>query len=165
MVFSVYQYLFYNNTQIRLQLISFFFFDPGLSKGSLISLTSSRSTSINVMAPNSGPPSGSSMTCNFFFFFEKCLCNFNLNCQIFLAILSITNENRPPLTSARPKCNSILHMFGEWLFEAAHIGSEMWLQTLKSKFYSMKCSQRDFIFFPLFYIQSKQLKLVAVHHQ
>lgn len=51
------------------------------------------------------------------------------------AILSITNENRQPLAVARPKCNSILHLFGEWLFDAAHIGSEMWLHSLKSKLY------------------------------
>ncbi|KAL7044929.1 hypothetical protein ACKWTF_002104 [Chironomus riparius] len=84
----------------------------GLSKGSLISLTSSRSTSINtVMATNSGPSSNTSIT----------------------SILSITNENRQPLAVARPKCNSILHLFGEWLFDAAHIGSEMWLHSLKKQ--------------------------------
>lgn len=49
------------------------------------------------------------------------------------AILSITNENRQALAATRPKCNSILHLFGEWLFDAAHIGSDMWLQSLKSK--------------------------------
>lgn len=52
----------------------------------------------------------------------------------FLAILSITNEHRPALSATRPKCNSILHLFGEWLFDAAHIGTDMWLQSLKSKF-------------------------------
>lgn len=64
-----------------------------------------------VVGPNSGPPSASSLT----------------------SILSVTNENRVSLAASRPKCNSILHLFGEWLFEAAHIGSEMWLQSLKSK--------------------------------
>lgn len=38
-------------------------FPKGLSKGSLIGLTSSRSTSMNT--PNSGPPSASSLTCEF----------------------------------------------------------------------------------------------------
>ncbi|CRL00726.1 CLUMA_CG013983, isoform A [Clunio marinus] len=84
----------------------------GLSKGSLISLTSSRSTSIStVMGPNSGPPSAGSLT----------------------SILSISNENRSTLASSRPKCNSILHLFGEWLFDAAHIGSDMWLQSLRKQ--------------------------------
>lgn len=41
-------------------------------------------------------------------------------------------ENRPPLAVSRPKCNSILHLFGEWLFEAAHIGGDTWLQHTKS---------------------------------
>ncbi|XP_031623327.1 ral GTPase-activating protein subunit beta isoform X3 [Contarinia nasturtii] len=40
-------------------------------------------------------------------------------------------ESRPPLASARPKCNSILHLFGEWLFEAAHIGGDAWIQNTK----------------------------------
>ncbi|XP_055299230.1 ral GTPase-activating protein subunit beta isoform X15 [Sitodiplosis mosellana] len=40
-------------------------------------------------------------------------------------------ESRPPLAAARPKCNSILHLFGEWLFEAAHIGGDAWLQNTK----------------------------------
>jgi hypothetical protein len=39
-------------------------------------------------------------------------------------MVSLGGDSRPPLAPARPKCNSILHMFGEWLFEAAHIGSE-----------------------------------------
>lgn len=41
-------------------------------------------------------------------------------------------ENRLPLAPTRPKCNSILHLFGEWLFEAAHIGGDTWLQHTKS---------------------------------
>lgn len=100
--------------------------NAGLSKGSLIGLTSSRSASINtVMAPSSGPPSAGSLT----------------------SILSITNENRPSLAPARPKCNSILHLFGEWLFEAAHIGSDMWLQSLKSelliqRYLKCQCKQK-----------------------
>ncbi len=28
------------------------------------------------------------------------------------------------MSSARPKCNSILHLYGKWLFEAAYIGTE-----------------------------------------
>lgn len=40
------------------------------------------------------------------------------------AVLSLGGDSRQPLAPARPKCNSILHLFGEWLFEAAHIGSE-----------------------------------------
>lgn len=45
---------------------------------------------------------------------------------------SLNQEVRTPAAD-RPKCNSILHLFGEWLFEAAHIGSEMWVQNTKSK--------------------------------
>ncbi|XP_032591658.1 ral GTPase-activating protein subunit beta isoform X8 [Drosophila grimshawi] len=52
----------------------------------------------------------------------------------FLALPSIGNEIRPPpLSMARPKCNSILHLFGEWLFEAAHIGGDTWLQNRKKQ--------------------------------
>ncbi|XP_034475061.1 ral GTPase-activating protein subunit beta isoform X5 [Drosophila innubila] len=49
----------------------------------------------------------------------------------FLALPSIGAELRPTLSVARPKCNSILHLFGEWLFEAAHIGGDTWLQNRK----------------------------------
>lgn len=49
-------------------------------------------------------------------------------------MVSLNRENRIPPAQERPKCNSILHLFGEWLFEAAHIGSEMWMQTTKSKY-------------------------------
>lgn len=45
---------------------------------------------------------------------------------------SLNQEVRTP-AAERPKCNSILHLFGEWLFEAAHIGSEMWVQNTKSE--------------------------------
>lgn len=45
---------------------------------------------------------------------------------------SLNQEIRTPAAD-RPKCNSILHLFGEWLFEAAHIGSEMWVQNTKSE--------------------------------
>lgn len=48
-------------------------------------------------------------------------------------MLSLNQENRPPLAPTRPKCNSILHLFGEWLFEAAHIGGETWIQNTKSE--------------------------------
>ncbi|XP_054710281.1 ral GTPase-activating protein subunit beta-like isoform X3 [Uloborus diversus] len=32
---------------------------------------------------------------------------------------------RLPLSPSRPKCNSVLHLFGTWLFEAALVGSDM----------------------------------------
>ncbi|XP_055683342.1 ral GTPase-activating protein subunit beta isoform X10 [Lutzomyia longipalpis] len=51
----------------------------------------------------------------------------------FLAMLSLTHENRAVMASARPKCNSILHLFGEWLFDAAHIGTEAWIQNCKKQ--------------------------------
>ncbi|XP_034123223.1 ral GTPase-activating protein subunit beta isoform X9 [Drosophila guanche] len=37
------------------------------------------------------------------------------------------------LAVARPKCNSILHVFHEWLFEAAHIGGDTWRQNRKKQ--------------------------------
>lgn len=81
----------------------------GIPKASLIGLTSSRTTSVSAVSSghpsstlNSGPSSASSLS----------------------SMVSIGGDSRPPLAPARPKCNSILHMFGEWLFEAAHIGSE-----------------------------------------
>lgn len=49
-------------------------------------------------------------------------------------MLSLCQENRYPLAANRPRCNSILHLFGEWLFDAAHIGGETWIQNMKSKF-------------------------------
>ncbi|XP_065095232.1 ral GTPase-activating protein subunit beta isoform X6 [Ochlerotatus camptorhynchus] len=51
----------------------------------------------------------------------------------FLAMLSLCQENRYPLATNRPRCNSILHLFGEWLFDAAHIGGETWIQNMKKK--------------------------------
>ncbi|CAB3260513.1 unnamed protein product [Arctia plantaginis] len=35
----------------------------------------------------------------------------------------VGDTEKPPLTPLRPKVNSILHLFGEWLFEAALIGT------------------------------------------
>lgn len=46
---------------------------------------------------------------------------------------SLGQDVRPPLAPGRPKCNSILHLFGEWLFEAAFIGTEGWSQNLPRK--------------------------------
>lgn len=63
----------------------------------------------------------------FNFFFEH-----NFNISIALPSLGFI-ESRPPLAAARPKCNSILHLFGEWLFEAAHIRGDAWLQNTKSE--------------------------------
>jgi len=48
---------------------------------------------------------------------------------------SLGQDIRPPLAPGRPKCNSILHLFGEWLFEAAFIGTEGWSQNLPRKCY------------------------------
>lgn len=44
---------------------------------------------------------------------------------IFLALTSFGSESRPSLAPERAKCNTILHLFGEWLFEAAFIGCEL----------------------------------------
>ncbi|XP_032454301.1 ral GTPase-activating protein subunit beta isoform X2 [Nasonia vitripennis] len=80
----------------------------GIPKASLIGLTTSRVTSTPLMSTNSGPSSTSSTT----------------------SMVSLNQDARPPLASGRPKCNSILHLFGEWLFEAAFIGTDGWSQNL-----------------------------------
>ncbi|XP_022914595.2 ral GTPase-activating protein subunit beta isoform X2 [Onthophagus taurus] len=76
----------------------------GIPKTSLIGLTSSRaSTSIPNSVPSSGPSSTSSIS--------------SLN--------SLVYESKVKLAPGRPKCNSILHLFGEWLFQAAFIGTDL----------------------------------------
>ncbi|XP_063235788.1 ral GTPase-activating protein subunit beta isoform X2 [Bacillus rossius redtenbacheri] len=76
----------------------------GVPKSSLIGLTSGRmSGSVHLPStPNSGPSSASSIT----------------------SMASLGPDGRNHLAPSRPKCNSILHLFGEWLFEAAHVGCE-----------------------------------------
>ncbi|XP_049763292.1 ral GTPase-activating protein subunit beta isoform X1 [Schistocerca cancellata] len=75
----------------------------GMPKASLIGLTSSRASTVQTPStPNSGPSSASSLP----------------------SVLSLGSDTRNPLAPGRPKCNSILHLFGEWLFEAANIGCE-----------------------------------------
>ncbi|XP_065334606.1 ral GTPase-activating protein subunit beta isoform X7 [Cloeon dipterum] len=72
----------------------------GIPKAALIGLTSSRSSTVHIpTTPNSGPPSASSITS-----------------------VGSGSEPRPALAPARSRCNSILHTYGEWLFESAHIG-------------------------------------------
>ncbi|XP_024939049.1 ral GTPase-activating protein subunit beta isoform X11 [Cephus cinctus] len=81
----------------------------GIPKASLISLTTSRiSNNPPISTTNSGPSSTSSTT----------------------SVTSLGQDVRPPLAPGRPKCNSILHLFGEWLFEAVFIGTEGWSQNL-----------------------------------
>lgn len=48
----------------------------------------------------------------------------------FSALLSLGSEVRSPLAPSRPKSNSILHLFGEWLFEAAQIGTDLYKNRL-----------------------------------
>ncbi|XP_076477090.1 ral GTPase-activating protein subunit beta isoform X5 [Bombus vancouverensis nearcticus] len=81
----------------------------GIPKASLIGLTTSRvSSTPPMLISNSGPSSASSTT----------------------SMTSLVQDIRPPLAPGRPKCNSILHLFGEWLFEAAFIGTDGWSQNL-----------------------------------
>ncbi|XP_058062328.1 ral GTPase-activating protein subunit beta isoform X2 [Anopheles bellator] len=49
------------------------------------------------------------------------------------SMLSLCQENRYALAANRPRCNSILHLFGEWLFDAAHIGGETWMHNTKKR--------------------------------
>ncbi len=43
---------------------------------------------------------------------------------IHLLVLAFFSGEKPVLSPARPKCNSILHLYGKWLFEAAYIGTD-----------------------------------------
>ena len=54
-------------------------------------------------------------------------------------------DTRPSLAASRPKCNSILHLFGEWLFEAAHIAGDAWIQNTKSKLLNISCDRSNLI--------------------
>nr|XP_036224382.1 ral GTPase-activating protein subunit beta isoform X14 [Bactrocera oleae] len=65
--------------------------------------------------------------------FLKAIKGISNQVDAFLALPSLGFENRPPLAVARPKCNSILHLFGEWLFEAAHIGGDAWFLNTKKQ--------------------------------
>ncbi|CAH0560852.1 unnamed protein product [Brassicogethes aeneus] len=75
----------------------------GVPKSTLISLTTSRSSAIPVSTPSSGPSSTSSIS----------------------SLTSFGPDSKTPLAPGRPKCNSIFHLFGEWLFEAAFIGCDL----------------------------------------
>ncbi|XP_053677256.1 ral GTPase-activating protein subunit beta isoform X2 [Anopheles nili] len=84
----------------------------GFTKASFSGLTSSRSVSNqtnNTLQSASLPSTG------------------------FSSMLSLCQENKFPLAANRPRCNSILHLFGEWLFDAAHIGGETWIQNTKKR--------------------------------
>ncbi|CAH1959125.1 unnamed protein product [Acanthoscelides obtectus] len=76
----------------------------GIPKSSLISLTTSRSSAVpQLTSTNSGPSSASSVS----------------------SLTSFGSEPKSPLAPGRAKCNTILHLFGEWLFEAAFIGCDL----------------------------------------
>lgn len=64
---------------------------------------------------------------------------------IFLAVMSLNQDVRPPLAAGRPKCNSILHLFGEWLFEAAFIGTDGWSQNLPREYRKINFSYLEII--------------------
>uniref|UniRef100_A0A182YGU5 Ral GTPase-activating protein subunit alpha/beta N-terminal domain-containing protein n=1 Tax=Anopheles stephensi TaxID=30069 RepID=A0A182YGU5_ANOST len=92
----------------------------GFTKGSFSGLTSSRSSSNH---PTNAPQSSSLPSTGF-------SCKLMHPCG---AMLSLCQENRYPLAANRPRCNSILHLFGEWLFDAAHIGGDTWMQNTKKR--------------------------------
>ncbi|KAK6624852.1 hypothetical protein RUM44_011716 [Polyplax serrata] len=85
----------------------------GIPRASLIGLTSSRASTLiqPSSAPNSGPPSTSSQS----------------------SFSSLGLDAKVPIALNRPKCNSILHLFGDWLFEAANIGTDHHTFTTSSK--------------------------------
>ncbi|KAJ8919438.1 hypothetical protein NQ315_016536, partial [Exocentrus adspersus] len=76
--------------------------NKGIPKSSLIGLTTSRTSAVppQSSALSSGPSSTSTL-------------------------VSFGSEPRTPLAPGRAKCNTILHLFGEWLFDAAFIGCEL----------------------------------------
>lgn len=74
----------------------------GAPKTSLIGLTTSRASIPSAISGSSGPSSSTSLS----------------------SLTSLNLEPKPTLAPARPKCNSILHLFGEWLFDAAYIDSD-----------------------------------------
>ncbi|CAG9768936.1 unnamed protein product [Ceutorhynchus assimilis] len=82
----------------------------GMPKSSLIGLTSSRAS---VPSPTPSINTGTNST------------------NIGSSVTSFGHESKSSLAPGRPKCNTILHLFGEWLFEAAFIGCE--LQTQHSR--------------------------------
>lgn len=93
----------------------------GIPKSSLIGLTTSRSSVVTApSAPSSGPSSASSASCMDFF-----AQGLNKTIKI-LALTSFGVETRNALAPGRPRCNSILHLFGEWLFEAAFLGCDLY---------------------------------------
>lgn len=106
----------------------------GIPKASLIGLTTSRVSSTPPIS-NSGPSSASSTACNnlFYNYIAKSISLYLHNYDL-TAMTSLGQDIRPPLASGRPKCNSILHLFGEWLFEAAFIGTDGWSQNLPRKY-------------------------------
>ncbi|XP_048519931.1 ral GTPase-activating protein subunit beta isoform X3 [Dendroctonus ponderosae] len=75
----------------------------GIPRSSLIGLTTSRTSVVTTSAPNSGPPSAGSVS----------------------SMNSFGVEAKATLAPGRPKCNTILHLFGEWFFEAAFIGCDI----------------------------------------
>ncbi|XP_060532463.1 ral GTPase-activating protein subunit beta isoform X4 [Cylas formicarius] len=79
----------------------------GIPRSSLIALTTSRTSAVpSTATPNSGPSSTTSVS------------------SVVSALTSFGYEPRTPLAPNRPKCNTVLHLFGEWLFDAAFIGCE-----------------------------------------
>lgn len=59
----------------------------------------------------------------------------------FIALTSLSFDSKIlKLAPGRPKCNSILHLFGEWLFQAAFINTDY---TQRS--YSLHLSVSDFV--------------------
>ncbi|EAA12904.5 AGAP007925-PA [Anopheles gambiae str. PEST] len=110
----------------------------GFTKGSFSGLTSSRSTSSS--HPNNVPQSASLPSTGFscklrcpgagHYQTQQSRPLFSFSPS---AMLSLCQENRYPLAANRPRCNSILHLFGEWLFDAAHIGGDTWMQNTKKR--------------------------------
>lgn len=77
---------------------------------------------------------------------------------------SLGQDIRPPLAPGRPKCNSILHLFGEWLFEAAFIGTDGWSQNLPRKYsivYIYKIQKLFYVKFCDYIIVSRRVRTVG----
>lgn len=57
---------------------------------------------------------------------------------------TVGESEKPPLTPLRPKVNSIFHLFGEWLFEAALIGTTPVYNNNQRKFIYIYVYCREF---------------------
>lgn len=80
--------------------------------------------------------------CSLWFRFHSkylaCCDLFKMKVLIYFSLLFNLDDGSRLLSNGRPKCNSILHLFGPWLFEAALINCN--LQASPGSQHSMYCN-------------------------